>query len=382
MRRGALARACQGDPVLRARRRFRSRPARARNRRRDVSDPRGLRLRPRPCRRHRADRRGRSGDMAPADRYRTISPHIAAVTFDIDADGPVPVERNAMQLLSAGLADRLAMPASPEARPFSRTVPISSYAGLSAALVPWLMSGGPLEFHHPFAPDILSRQIEALRHSGRARRGRVAAGRRPALLGARGLRAVISICRSPERFAAAAAWPLPELAAGRCRGLRRTRLCSRRLRPADGRSRRRGRLRIRVRPTATARSRQTYVTAAGTLGIRGALAAWPDTDTGYACTMAPDQQRDRGDGGARRHRQCRRLSFRAARSAARDPHDRRRQLIAALPHSLTGHRLAGDATDPAAMRQTLARIRARPAGHRRLSRPQRLAVLSNSRDAR
>jgi hypothetical protein len=28
-------------------------------------------------------------------------------------------------------------------------------------------------------------------------------------------------------------------------------------------------------------------------------------------------------------------------------------LLAALPHSLTGHRLAGNATDPQAMRQTL-----------------------------
>ena len=75
-----------------------------------------------------------------ADRIETF-PDIAAITFDMGTDGPVPVERDAVQLLSAGLLVGSQAGVSRGAAILS-TVPISSYAGLSASLLPWLMSAG------------------------------------------------------------------------------------------------------------------------------------------------------------------------------------------------------------------------------------------------
>jgi hypothetical protein len=287
-----------------------------------------------------------ASDM-PADDIDTFA-EIAAVTFDVGADGPVPVERNAMHILSAGLLIGRDAGAGRGSAILS-TVPVSSYAGLSASLVPWLMSGGRLEFHHPFAPDILARQIEgcdilvvpdvvALRLA------------ETSLLGARNLRAVISICRSPERFAAAAAWPLTELALVDVAGFGELALLTA-LRRADGHP---APWPLRFRSAdGDSEIAQIYVTSAGTLGIRGALAAGPDTDTGYACTMAPDQNAiivtaaPSGVANVGGYR----LALRDLQHAIRMIDDG--SLIAALPHSLTGHRLAGHASDPAAMRQTL-----------------------------
>jgi hypothetical protein len=85
--------------------------------------------------------------------------------------------------------------------------------------------------------------------------------------------------------------------------------------------------------------------------VAGTLAANPDTDTGYPCrtdqdgilvTAAPAGIANVG----------------GYRFAVRDLQQAIRTidgggLLAALPHSLTGHRLAGNAADPQAMRQTL-----------------------------
>ena len=68
-----------------------------------------------------------------ADRIETF-PDIAAITFDMGTDGPVPVERDAVQLLSAGLLVGSQAGVSRGAAILS-TVPISSYAGLSASLL-------------------------------------------------------------------------------------------------------------------------------------------------------------------------------------------------------------------------------------------------------
>ena len=112
------------------------------------------------------------------------------------------------------------------------------------------------------------------------------------------------------------------------------------LRPADG---------------GKAEIARTYVTASGTLGINGALAAksetLPEADTGYPCRM------DR-DGIVVTAAPASIVNVGGYRFAMRDLQNAIRMiegggLLAALPHSLTGHRLAGNADDPQAMRQTL-----------------------------
>ena len=84
----------------------------------------------------------------------------AAVTFDTTADAIVPVGRDMAQLLAGGRLVRQRGQIEPGAVILS-TIPIASYAGMSAALVPWLLSGGTLVLHHPFDPDVLRGQIEA-----------------------------------------------------------------------------------------------------------------------------------------------------------------------------------------------------------------------------
>lgn len=288
-----------------------------------------------------------TSDMTPAPDMGSFA-DIAVITFDVGADGPVPVERNAMQLLSAGL--RIGRDAGMvRGSAILSTLPISSCAGLSSVLIPWLMGGGRLEFHHPFAPDILSRQIETsdILVAPDAVASRLA---ETSLLGARGLRAVISICRSPERFAAAAAWPLPELPLVDVAAFGELALFTA-LRPADGQP---APWPLRFRSAdGDSEISEAYVTPAGTLGIRGALAAEPDIDTGYACTLTPDRDAitvtaaPAGFASVGGYRFALRDLQHAIRMIDND------SLIAALPHSLTAQRLAGHATDPAAMRRTL-----------------------------
>jgi hypothetical protein len=286
--------------------------------------------------------------MARADIAESL-PETAAVTFDIGGDGPFPVERDALQLLAAGLLIGRHAGITRGARLLA-TIPVSSYAGLSSVLVPWLMSGGTLAFHHAFSPDLLSQQIEdsdilvvpdvialRLQEAG--------------CLGSH-LRAVVSLCRSPERFASQPVWPEPELPLIDVAAFGELALLAA-PRPTDGEPapwpRRIG------SADGDAEIAQAYVTPSGTLGITGALAARsetsPDGDTGYPC------RRDR-DGIVVTAARAGIANVGGYRFAMRDLQQAIRMidggaLIAALPHSLTGHRLAGNAADPQSMRQTL-----------------------------
>ncbi|MET0277484.1 MAG: class I adenylate-forming enzyme family protein [Pseudorhodoplanes sp.] len=276
-------------------------------------------------------------------------PDTAAITFDTDADGPLPVEREAVKLLATGLLIGRLAGITRGARLLS-TIPISSYAGMSAALIPWLVSGGTLAFHHPFSPDLLSRQIEAsdIVVVPDAVAARLSVGGK---FGSH-LHSVISLCRSPERFASGPTWQQPELplvdvaAFGEMALLAVQRPTDgdpapwpRHVRSADGDS----------------EIAQAFVTPTGTLGISGTLAAksatWPESDTGYPCRM--DQ-----DGIVVTAAPAGFVNVGGYRFAMRDLQHAIRTiegggLLAPLPHSLTGHRLAGHAADPQTMRQTL-----------------------------
>lgn len=79
---------------------------------------------------------------------------ISLVTFDADPEGHFAVGRTDAQWLAAGLAVLL------EAKFESgdtivSTLPFNSLAGIAAAFVPWLLSGGTLQLVHGHAPEIL-----------------------------------------------------------------------------------------------------------------------------------------------------------------------------------------------------------------------------------
>src|SRR3954454_9984933 len=77
--------------------------------------------------------------------------HVAVVTFDVTPEGIVPVARNHAELIAGGLAAHLEARIEPEAVMLG-ALALASFAGLACSIVPWLLAGGTLALHHPFAP--------------------------------------------------------------------------------------------------------------------------------------------------------------------------------------------------------------------------------------
>ena len=111
LRCGLVAHRHQGADDLHARRRRRSRRARDAGRGRDFHDPSCLRISVRRCRK--ASSRSticsiRRRPMRPSpftpDRRDNPALHVAAITFDMTADGIVPVARSHAELLAGGLS--------------------------------------------------------------------------------------------------------------------------------------------------------------------------------------------------------------------------------------------------------------------------------------
>jgi hypothetical protein len=83
--------------------------------------------------------------------------HLAAITFEIGEDGPIPVARRHLELLSGGMC------VLSEARFVERgsvlsTITPATFAGISLTLVPWLLAGGTLVLHHTFNADLFAAQ--------------------------------------------------------------------------------------------------------------------------------------------------------------------------------------------------------------------------------
>jgi hypothetical protein len=87
--------------------------------------------------------------------------HLAAVTWDVAADGPVPAARSDTQLIASGLAVLLES-RIPQNAVILSTIPLSSFAGIAMTLVPWLLVGGTLALHHPFDCATFAEQCREL----------------------------------------------------------------------------------------------------------------------------------------------------------------------------------------------------------------------------
>jgi hypothetical protein len=131
----------------------------------------------------------------------------AVITFDTTPDGVRAIPRTHLHLIAGGLAVFLesAMPSG--AAMLSAQAP-TSFAGLSASITTWLLSGGTLALHHPFDDGVLERQIAEhgcetlvvpaplalkLAETGMLER-------------TPGLTNVIGLWRAPEQVAASASW--------------------------------------------------------------------------------------------------------------------------------------------------------------------------------
>ena len=89
--------------------------------------------------------------------------HVAVVTFDVTPDGLVAAARSHSQLMAGGSAVFLEAGAARNASILS-AIPVSSFAGLAASLLPWLLEGGTLSLHHGIDPLTFADQCHA--HAG------------------------------------------------------------------------------------------------------------------------------------------------------------------------------------------------------------------------
>ncbi len=310
------------------------------------------------------------GDAIPAIPSGDTS-SAAVITFDMHADGPAPVLRDHGQLLAAGMLVQHRSAIETGAAVLS-TIPPTSFAGLTASVLPWLLSSGTLALHHPFEPEILFSQIADLRCTVAVIPEALLSPLSEAdeFKAANTLRTIIALWRSPERFAAATKWSSDRPALIDVVAFGETGMLAA-MRPANGLTAAWpvGKVDITMngRDVTLARVAQT---SSGTFGLGGVLAAshlrnndlapstaqepGPDiVDTGYPCRFTLDQRAlvvTTSPAGL--------VNVGGYRFSINDLQAQVRMIenngvLAAFPHALSGYRLAGHAANFAAMRKTL-----------------------------
>ncbi len=131
----------------------------------------------------------------------------ALISFDVTADGLRAVPRTHLNLIAGGLAVFLESRMPQGARVMSAFAP-ASFAGLTASLLLWLLSGGTLALHHPFDGEALGRQINAEACDTLVAPAPMALRLNEVDMTARvpSLRHVIGLWRMPEQIASSAQW--------------------------------------------------------------------------------------------------------------------------------------------------------------------------------
>jgi len=288
----------------------------------------------------------RSGD--PVERS-------AIITWDSMPAGPIAVVRTHRQVIAGGLAVFLDGAIERGASILS-TIPPTSFAGIAATLLPWLLSGGTLTLHHPFDAQTFDAQQTAMDFDTIVVPGAVADR-----LEHGKSRSVIALWRAPERFAGAA--PVGDNRR-RVDILTFGEIALAALPPGQPNSE------IPCGEIGAPRSSATAIpiletvrSRAGTLAVRGpmvpltGLPSQPDND-GFADTGFP----------CRHDVQCKTLTVTGPRAAmiaigayrfaetqlAALASLEERATLVAVPDALTGQRLVGSAPHAAAMQEMLA----------------------------
>ena len=149
----------------------------------------------------------RPDPVPPLDRNGDAAAHLAIITFEVGEDGPLPVARRHLEFLTGGLGVLLEAGIEQDAAVLAAIAPVS-FAGICLTLVPWLLSGGTLVLHHPFAFDIFARQ----RHDDRCRTLILPAPvayrlAESGLFAHEGPTTVVAAWHAPDRLADSADWP-------------------------------------------------------------------------------------------------------------------------------------------------------------------------------
>ena len=298
--------------------------------------------------------------------------HVAIVTFELTPSGLIAVGRSHAELMAGGQAVVLESGLPADADLLSCCA-ANSFAGLASGLLPWLMTGGRLALHHAFSSDAFAAQC---RDSTAVVVPAVLASRiaKAGLMVNSGLQNVIALWRAPERLAVSEPWPHPKVRLIDVLAFGETAvICGRRSAsgiPVD----------LPLGPTSATREAsgavaETTVTLAGTLAVRGEMVprhAFPPgaerarqpflgadplgfVDTHFPCRA--DRTNSTVElmgpptgivnvGGYR----FRLDDLNALASSLGDV------TLTVLPEALSGHRLAGVATDRTAVLQELEAI--------------------------
>jgi hypothetical protein len=132
--------------------------------------------------------------------------HLAVITWDVGADGPIPVARSHTELIAGGLAVMLESGLQQDAVLLSTLMP-SSVSGLATSMVVWLLTGGTLALHHPFDAQTYLDQLSTAEFDGVIVPGPLATQlTESARSVTTHLPDVIAIWRAPERLGRAPPW--------------------------------------------------------------------------------------------------------------------------------------------------------------------------------
>jgi hypothetical protein len=150
----------------------------------------------------------------PPEVMRATNPaaHVAMITWDVGAEGPVPVARSHFELLAAGAAVALEARVEPSAVILS-SLALPSLAGLALGVVPWLLVGGTLVLHHPFDDRVFLAQCRAEQAATIIVPGALATrlGETDALSRRDGVKRLIAAWRAPDEMASSVTWRDPAI---------------------------------------------------------------------------------------------------------------------------------------------------------------------------
>jgi hypothetical protein len=135
--------------------------------------------------------------------------HLAVITWDVGAEGPIPVARSHAELIAGGLAVALesAMVQDPV---LLSTLAMSSFASLAVAVVPWLVRGGTLVLHQPFDTEVFLAQLATIPCDTIIAPGPLATQLTEAGRILTSEVNVVGVWRAPERMARAVPWSAPK----------------------------------------------------------------------------------------------------------------------------------------------------------------------------
>ena len=288
-------------------------------------------------------------ELIPAPHIEQPGAHVAVLTFETIAEGIRVLARSHAQLAASG-AKLVAECGLAEDRQILSAIPLTSFAALSAALVPWLMRGGTLHLHHGFARESFAAQCATLDGGAVV----VPAPALPALAGSLGTAGtIIALWRAPERMQSSPAVKhgLIDVACFGETGLLATQ------RDANGA--------VLPLPFGT----HTQRTKHGTLALRasateldifppadepGDPAASAFADTGFACHADPERGTLIITGGPPGFALVGGYRFARSDLDALVADAAPEATIAALPHAILGECLAGSTPEPQAVELELA----------------------------